>query len=249
MNRDFRAIDALFVLLLAFLLMIVLGRFLPPKALMFANAGLFVAVVVGAWARRKSPAPLLASGRVTPLAFIWMIVGSAGIFLLMISLVDPLIDLFPRDYSPELEKLQQEILAIPPALAIFLLVFLAPLCEEVFFRGALLTGFRTSWGTLAGVLASSAIFAVSHGMPPRMVATFFLGMWFAALAIRSGGLALPFLAHAFNNGLVLILMGAGLQGLSPAWALPGAAALLLACWFLFGSRARSVQGSAPSGPS
>jgi membrane protease YdiL (CAAX protease family) len=249
MTREFRAIDALFVLLLAFLFLMALASVLPPKALIFGNVGLPLAVVVGAWARRKSPAPLLAPGRFPPLAVFWMILGGAGIFVLMISLVDPLLDLFPRDYSPELEKLQKEILEIPAVLAWFVLVILAPFCEEVFFRGALLRGFRASWGTLAGVTGSSVLFAVSHGMPPRMVATFILGSWFAALAIRSGGLALPFLAHAFNNGLVLILMGLGVQRVPLVWALPGAAAFLLAAWRLFGGSARTVQGSPPSGPS
>ena len=82
-----------------------------------------------------------------------------------------------------------------------------------------------------------------------MVVTFCIGLWLGGLALRSGGLALSILAHALNNATVLVLMGTRIDGVPITFAIPGALAVLLSSWRLFGSRARSVQGSAAPGPS
>ena len=246
---EFRALDALVVLGTGILLVFAFASVLPEKALVFANVALPLGVVVGAGVRRRRARPLFSLGRLGLVQALWTIVGTAGIFLVLVSLTEPLLKMFPRDYAPELEEVGKEILAIPKALAWFLLVMFAPFCEETFFRGALLKGFRYSWGAVVGIAASSALFAVFHILPPRMVATFVLGLWFGALAVRSGGLAAPMLAHAVNNSLVLLLFAHELDTI-PIWlAAPGAAVALLASWRLFGSRAGSMQGLAPPGPS
>ncbi len=248
-DREFRAFDAFVVLLLALLLLIGLSSVLPQKALVFANAALPAAAVLGAWLRRRSPANLFSPGRITLGLASWTVLGTVAIFVVMTSLVEPFLDMFPRNYEQEIQELKEEILDIPPLLAWILLVGFAPLCEEAFFRGAILRGLRTSWGTLAGIVASSLLFGVFHVLPPRIVATFLIGLWLGALAVRSGGLAAPVLAHALNNSLVLTLSSAELDHM-PIWmAAPGGAALLLAAWRLFGARSREMQGSAPSGPS
>ena len=246
---EFRALDALAVLLTGILILFAIASVLPAKALVFANVALPLGVIVGAGWRRRRALPLIAPGRLGLLHALWTIVGAAGIFLVLVSLTDPLLKLFHHDYTPELEEVGREIQGLPKAVAWFLLVVFAPFCEETFFRGALLKGFRNSWGAAAGIAASSALFAAFHVLPPRMVATFVLGLWFGALAVRSGGLAAPMLAHAVNNALVLLLFEQEPVSV-PTWmAAPGAAAVLLAGWRLFGRRAGSMQGLAPPGPS
>ena len=246
---EFRALDALAVLVTGILILFALASVLPAKALVFANVALPLGVIVGAGWRKRKSAPLFSPGPFRIHQVLWTVVGTAGIYFVLPFLTQPLFKLFPHDYTPELEELGKEILDFPPASRWLLLVVLAPFCEESFFRGALLRGFRNSWGAFAGVAGSSALFAVFHVMPPRIVVTFLLGLWFGALALRTGGLAMPFLAHAINNGLVLLLFTRFPKGV-PMWmAAPGAAAALFACWMLFRSRAGSMQGLSPPGPS
>lgn len=117
---------------------------------------------------------------------------------------------------------------------------LAPLAEEVAFRGYLLSALRTRLRPGAAIAASSVLFAAMHLDPVRFPAVFFLGAFLGWLAWRSGSLWPAVAAHAANNGLGsiavtsrsgepgaegsvalgLALLAAGLAGLAPlavAW--------------------------------
>ena len=86
-------------------------------------------------------------------------------------------------------------------LVVLVTVVAAPIAEEVFFRGFLLHRWARRWGTLAGVVASSALFAVLHG---EWVGHFVFGVAMSALYLRTRRLWIPILAHAINNGLVAL---------------------------------------------
>lgn len=80
-------------------------------------------------------------------------------------------------------------------------VLLAPLAEEVFFRGFLLTGLSPRFTRPGALVLSSALFAVLHGAVGLMVPVFFAGLILGVLFLRSGSLAVPFTAHALQNAL------------------------------------------------
>lgn len=242
---DFRAVDAVFVLVLAFLLMIGFSQVLPSPAPMLA---LPAAAILGATIRRRTLTTLFAAGHLTPGIAAWTVAGTAGLLVVLQGL-EPLMELFPRKYMPELMELTNEILAMPWPVAVLILSVLAPICEEMLFRGALLKGFRASWGTFAGVAVSSVLFGTVHGIPPRMVATFLLGLWFAGLAVRTGGVAAPILAHAVNNGLVLAILHSRWERVPILLILPAGAALIFSILRLFRPPALTVQGSGPPGAS
>jgi hypothetical protein len=86
-----------------------------------------------------------------------------------------------------------------------LLVFggavLAPIVEEVVFRGIILQRWAYRWGTRTGVIASSALFADGHG---EWFGHFLFGMLMALLYLRTRRLWVPIVAHGINN-LVLTL--------------------------------------------
>lgn len=77
----------------------------------------------------------------------------------------------------------------------------APLMEEMLFRGLLLQRWARRWGTPTGVVASSLLFAVGHSEIPGH---FLFGVAMAALYLRTRRLWVPMAAHALNN-LVLML--------------------------------------------
>jgi membrane protease YdiL (CAAX protease family) len=81
-------------------------------------------------------------------------------------------------------------------------VVLAPLVEEVFFRGFLFQGFRQRYGWVAAMLISSAIFALAHVDPVSFIPTFVLGSVLAYVYHRSNsvwpGVILHFLVNAFG---------------------------------------------------
>jgi hypothetical protein len=86
-------------------------------------------------------------------------------------------------------------------------VIVAPLAEEIVYRGFVFRVLQQRWGTAAGMLASSALFAVVHFY--SMVGTievFASGMILAWLYHRTGKLASCILLHAGYN-LALALYG------------------------------------------
>lgn len=86
-------------------------------------------------------------------------------------------------------------------------VVLAPLAEEVIFRGILLPGLAQHMKTASALVISAALFGLfhvpSHGIGAIMPAL--LGLVFGWARLRTGSLAAPILLHAANNLLVTLL--------------------------------------------
>lgn len=84
-----------------------------------------------------------------------------------------------------------------------LTVLVAPIVEELFFRGFLLHRWARRWSTLTAVIASSALFAVLHG---EWIGHFLFGVVMSALYLRTRRLWMPIAAHAINNGIVALFV-------------------------------------------
>lgn len=83
------------------------------------------------------------------------------------------------------------------------LVILAPVVEEVLFRGYLLHRWAATWGVEASVVATTVVFASLHADP--LGATLF-GFAMAVFYIRTRSLELVILCHILNN-LVAYVVG------------------------------------------
>ena len=81
-----------------------------------------------------------------------------------------------------------------------LVVVMAPIAEEVFFRGFLLPAFSARWGFLWGAVGVSALFGVVHGAG-SLIPTFVSGMLLAWLYRRTRSLWNCWLAHSAQNAL------------------------------------------------
>jgi uncharacterized protein len=81
-------------------------------------------------------------------------------------------------------------------------VIIAPVIEEVLFRGLLLQRWALRWGTLTGVVLSSALFAIGH---VEVLGHFVFGVAMAALYLRTRSLWVPIAAHSLNNFIVSVL--------------------------------------------
>lgn len=90
------------------------------------------------------------------------------------------------------------------ALLVFTAVVVAPVTEEVVFRGYLHGTVRQVGGRWWGILVSSLIFAGIHGHVPSLASLFVLGIAFALLYERTGSLWASMLMHAIFNSLNLI---------------------------------------------
>ena len=95
---------------------------------------------------------------------------------------------------------------------LLLAVVVAPLCEEVLFRGFLFAGFKGSMPLALAVILSAFIFAAVHNDLPSFPVLFCIGILLALLRWRTRSLWPGILLHLLNNAwsaisILLILRG------------------------------------------
>ncbi|MFN8050983.1 MAG: type II CAAX endopeptidase family protein [Acidimicrobiales bacterium] len=83
----------------------------------------------------------------------------------------------------------------------------APIAEEIFFRGLLLSTIQQRLGTLVAVALSSTVFAASHFQIVQFPGLLLAGVIFAVLATRSQHLGPSIWCHVgFNMTTIVMLM-------------------------------------------
>jgi membrane protease YdiL (CAAX protease family) len=130
--------------------------------------------------------------------FGWMALG-VGLALL----VQSASALLPIPKSLPIDRYFRDVLGAY-MMAAFGLTF-APLVEELFFRGFLYPAVARRWGLAAGVVATSALFALihasqlAHAWAPLLL-LFFVGVVLTLVRARTHSVATTFLIHVGYNG-------------------------------------------------
>lgn len=81
---------------------------------------------------------------------------------------------------------------------------MAPIVEELIFRGVIMHGLMRNYSKSTAIFASALMFALFHLNPWQFPATFILGLLLGLLMVRTNNIILCIIGHAINNGLVLI---------------------------------------------
>jgi len=81
---------------------------------------------------------------------------------------------------------------------------LAPLFEEVIFRGILLPTLSRDFGVISGIIVSAFIFALAHLSLGEMPPLFVLGIGLGITRIASGSLLSSVIMHSLWNGLTFL---------------------------------------------
>ena len=147
--------------------------------------------------RRHGPAVVARFSRrgLNPVLLLW------GVFFMLSTSVvlEPLLSLMP-----EVPNVYGR-----GAWAIVTVVVMAPLFEEVIFRGVLLESTRARYGVVAAWLLSSAIFGIVHVHPTVVVNAFVMGLVLAFIYLRTDSLWSAIILHAVNNGIAYLALIAG----------------------------------------
>ncbi len=94
-------------------------------------------------------------------------------------------------------------------LVAFTAVIVAPVVEELVFRGFFYGFLKRCGGALVALLVSSALFAIVHGFVPALLPLFVLAICLALAYEFTGSLWVPTCMHAlFNLGTILYLFHA-----------------------------------------
>lgn len=89
--------------------------------------------------------------------------------------------------------------------SIAVLVVVAPLTEELLFRGLILRGFLSRYTVRKAILASAILFGLFHLNPWQLLGAIILGVLFAWWFMQTGSLLPCLFGHAFSNAMLLIL--------------------------------------------
>ena len=107
------------------------------------------------------------------------------------------------------EQIKTMLDAIPLPVKLVSLAMIPAICEELFFRGYLLTALRTGMATPLAIALSGVLFGLFHVIVmdslffERFVPTCFLGLILGMVCYRTGSVLPGMLLHSLHNGLLL----------------------------------------------
>ena len=132
-------------------------------------------------------------------------------------------------------------------------VILAPLAEEMIFRGMTYRRARSYLGPAGGALISAALFGVYHGNMVQFLYAFVMGLLFAAFCEKSGSILPAVLGHGAAN-LWAIASTPAMERLSLAapqavlWVSAAEAVVGVVCaWLLFRGKKKTGEGGKKDG--
>ncbi len=149
----------------------------------------------------------LLPGRVSAPAIVAMIVG----ILALSQALESLAILVGVGPGANLEWIARTLSAAGPAgllLAILVIGGLAPVGEELFFRGFMLTRLRRVWSAGPAILVTAIAFGVIHGEWVHGVLATGIGIYLGLVTERSASVIPAVICHVANNGASVLLSAA-----------------------------------------
>jgi len=165
--------------------------------------------------------------------------------LLAIVVIDPLTELIPM---PESIRDMFERMFSKTVPAFFTAVIVAPVLEELIFRGIVLEGFLKNYSPLKAILWTNVLFGLAHLNPWQFIGAFLMGILISWVYYKTRNLILPVAMHLLNNLISYLFLylsdvpfsQASLKDIFPSpslyYGLIAGAALLLVLFFVYSSR-------------
>jgi membrane protease YdiL (CAAX protease family) len=183
---------------------------LDPLNLAFFQLAGFGAVIVGglyAFSGDRGARQTLAIHPVPMPIIVFALIGGAALQFPLAELGNLMAEIFPRSVE---EQLTQRLIITPDgplsALAIvFAVAVVAPVTEELLFRGLLLPGLAERYGAPFALGATSLGFGLIHGEPGAIAYATVAGLVLGAITHRTGSV-LPALAmHGAINAMPVLV--------------------------------------------
>jgi membrane protease YdiL (CAAX protease family) len=101
-------------------------------------------------------------------------------------------------------------------LLLLLIAVIAPIAEELFFRGMLHPVLRQRWSPRWAIVLNALIFALIHFIPILIPGLFFVGLMLTWVRERTQSVIPGAILHCLQNGLVVLAIYAASQGILSA---------------------------------
>lgn len=129
-----------------------------------------------------------------------------------------------------------EELAVSPIILILSVAVVAPIYEEIVFRGILLKGMVKKINPAMALIISALFFALVHMNIPQGINAFLLGIVIGAIYLNTGSIYLSIFAHFVNNilaitisSLFMTIVGKYSMGVHGIFLIIGVMLLVISC--------------------
>jgi tetratricopeptide (TPR) repeat protein len=106
----------------------------------------------------------------------------------------------------EIVPLIKYALSANPLEVFVTVVIIAPIAEEILFRGLIYGALEKRFKVSGAIVISSAVFAAAHLQVAYLLPIFCLGVVLGWARWKTGSLGLPILLHILNNGIALFVL-------------------------------------------
>jgi CAAX protease family protein len=137
------------------------------------------------------------------LAFVVGAYATLGVYTGLIDWLDGLVELGflePEENIPD--EVDDSVFTL--ALAGVFSILVAPITEELFFRGFLLGGIKQRFGLAAGIVGSSLVFGLVHGQLGLIIPFSLVGGYLALIYLYTRSLWSSIACHLTFNGLSIL---------------------------------------------
>ena len=107
--------------------------------------------------------------------------------------------ILPDSWFQAQESAYSDVYSASPFMQFISVGFVAPVMEEILFRGFMLGALKKEMHPWAAIVVSALFFSVAHGTPIGMIYTFFLGIIMAWLTIKFKSIVPSLLFHMAYN--------------------------------------------------
>jgi sodium transport system permease protein len=202
-----------------------------------------IAVMVGAsilmmWKYRLDPREVLSLKPVKPAVWLAILFAIPTGYITALGIFQ-VVNMFIPAPQQLLERFSEDVIpkGMPSWQLVLYVAVLPAICEELAFRGMLLSGLRRKFRPASLVLGIGIIFGLFHMTLYRIAPTAALGMVLTAIALMTGSVFPGMLLHAGNNAIG-VLGGSWFSMEALHWQHFGAAGAIFALsfWIIYRNR-------------
>ena len=127
-----------------------------------------------------------------------------GYILIRNAILSPIFDIFENQFeneglNPSINKFTFDQILLYIGIYIYQSLAIAPVTEEILFRGIILKGIMHKYSIKKSIIISSILFAIIHGSLQQGLYAFISGIIFSLIYIYTGSIKFSIMAHFINN--------------------------------------------------
>jgi sodium transport system permease protein len=210
----FQPANTLLILMFILLLLFYIGSIIQLRFGHWGILGIewgliFLPVILAIWYNKVNFKKSLNLKSFNSIALLGSIMLIFGGLILTAFIAQIQIKFFPETVkiSEAMEQiLNLKITGLHPVLGIFLFAISPGICEELLFRGILLSSLKERFSPAYTIIIVAILFGIFHMHIFRILPTAVIGLYLTFIVYKTGSVYLSIIGHSLNNALALMII-------------------------------------------